>query len=167
MNERRWPGIGVGTLLAALGMWFGLVSLETNTAVGLGMIGAGLVFAMYGIVAFSRVDDAGTVAFRAALSALVTAMVLVTLFESAGRESFAVAAPVFALGVGGAYALPPIGERYRVAARIAAVGVVTYAAVSIYWVDYTVYVLVAPLVALPAVGIADRFFDGGRKIIGD
>jgi hypothetical protein len=51
--------------------------------------------------------------------------------------------------------------------RAAAVVLVAFIAVSIYWVDVTVYALVAPLLPLPAVGIADRIFDRGVAIVAE
>jgi hypothetical protein len=34
-------------------------------------------------------------------------------------------------------------------------------------VDHTVYALVAPLLPLPAIGVADRIFDRGEEIIAE
>jgi hypothetical protein len=51
--------------------------------------------------------------------------------------------------------------------RSAAVIVVTIVAVWVYWVDHTVYAMVAPLLPLPAVGIADRIFTAGEKVVAE
>jgi hypothetical protein len=78
-----------------------------------------------------------------------------------------VASPVIALGVGGVVGVPPVGNRFRMLSRFAAVILVAIIAVAIYWVDHTVYAIVAPLLPLPAVGIADRIFDRGIAIVAE
>jgi hypothetical protein len=45
--------------------------------------------------------------------------------------------------------------------------VATVAVVFVYWVDHTVYALVAPLLALPAVGLADRAFAKGQAVVAE
>jgi hypothetical protein len=55
----------------------------------------------------------------------------------------------------------------RMLSRAAAVILVAIIAVAIYWVDATVYALVAPLLPLPAVGMADRIFDRGAAIVAE
>jgi len=47
----------------------------------------------------------------------------------------------------------------RSAGAVAAAGI----AVGVYWVDPTVYALVAPLMPLPAVGLIDGFSDRVRE----
>jgi hypothetical protein len=148
-------------------MWFGFFAIQTSRLTGLAMISVAVIFAMYGMAAVSGVDDPGTVAFRAALYAIVTASTLVVLFTITGSPSYVIAAPILAIGVGGAVGLPPHGSPYRTLVRVAAAAVVTTVVVSVYWVDHTVYALVAPLVALPAVGFADRLFDKGHSIVAE
>lgn len=167
MRPGIWPAIGVGTLIATLGMWFGLFAFQTSRATSLGIISVAIVFAMYGMVAFSGVDDPGTVSFHSALYGIVAASTLVVLSTVTDSPSYVIAAPVMAIGVGGAVGLPPHGNLYRTLVRVAAAVLVTTVVVSVFWVDYTVYALVAPLVALPAVGLADRLFDKGRSIVAE
>jgi hypothetical protein len=165
VNPGKWVGISVGTLIAALGMWFGLFAIQSNRVTGLVVISVGIVMAMYALAAFSGVDDAGTVAFHSSLYAIVTASLMVIVFTATSSPSYIVAAPVLALGIGGVVGVPPVGSRYRMLTRGAAAVLVAIIAVTIYWVDHTVYALVAPLLPLPAIGVADRIFDRGEEII--
>ena len=167
MKRSAWLGIGVGTVIAALAMWFGLFAIESSRVTGLAVIFVGIIFAMYAMAAFSGVADAGTVAFHSSLYALVTASALVILFTATSTPSYVVAAPVLALGIGGAVGLPPAGSRLRTLSRSAAALLVTIAVVAVYWVDPTVYAMVAPLLPLPAVGVADRIFEAGEKVVAE
>ncbi|MCL1595075.1 MAG: hypothetical protein M3132_12055 [Actinomycetia bacterium] len=167
MKRSVWLGIAVGTITASLAIWFGLFAFESNRTVGLIVISVGIVFAMYVMAAFDGVDDAATVAFHSSLYAIVAASTLLILFTVTGSPSYVVASPVIALGVGGVVGIPPVGNRFRMLSRAAAVILVAIIAVSIYWVDVTVYALVAPLLPLPAVGLADRFFDQGAAIVAE
>ena len=167
MKRSVWLGIAVGTITASLAIWFGLFAIESSRTVGLIVISVGIVFAMYVMAAFNGVDDAATVAFHSALYAIVAASTLLILFTVTGSPSYVVASPVIALGVGGVVGIPPVGNRFRMLSRAAAVILVAIIAVSIYWVDVTVYALVAPLLPLPAVGIADRIFDKGEQVLAE
>lgn len=162
-----WLGIGAGTIIASLAMWFGLFAVESNRTVGLVVISMGIILAMYTMAALNGVDDAATVAFHSSLYAIVAASTLVIIFAVTGSPSYVVASPVVALGVGGVVGVPPVGDRLRMLSRSAAVILVAIIAVSIYWVDHTVYALVAPMLPLPAVGITDRIFDQGIAIIAE
>ena len=167
MKRSVWLGIAVGTITASLATWFGLFAIESSRTVGLIVISVGIVFAMYVMAAFNGVDDAATVAFHSSLYAIVAASTLLILFTVTGSPSYVVASPVIALGVGGVVGIPPVGNRFRMLSRAAAVILVAIIAVSIYWVDVTVYALVAPLLPLPAVGIADRIFDKGEQVLAE
>lgn len=167
MRRSAWLGIGAGTLIAAVGLWAGLFVLQANRTTGLAIVAGGVVFAVYGIAAFSGVEDAWTTAFRAALYAMTVLIAVVMMFQAGAGPSYLVAAPVLAIGVGGAFVIPPVGDRFRLVGRIGAVGLVSVAAVSVYWVDHTVYALVAPLLPLPAVGLGDKIIVKGRRIIAE
>ncbi len=119
---------------------------------------------MYAMTIFNGVEDAATVAFHSALYAIVTATMLVILFTTTGSPSYLVAAPVLSLGIGGVVGVPPVGNRLRTLTRAIVVALVTFIAVTVYWVDHTVYALLAPLISLPAVGLADRIFEKGREV---
>lgn len=167
MKRSTWLGIGVGTLISALGLWFGLLAIQTSRITGLAIISVGIIFAMYGVTAFSGAEDPGTVAFHSALYAILAAATLVVMFTVTGSPSYVVAAPTFAVGVGGTIGLSPRGDPYRTFARFAAVALVTAVVVFVYWVDSTVYALVAPVLALPAVGFADKVFDRGKQVLAE
>jgi hypothetical protein len=167
VKRSAWLGIAAATLVAALAMWFGLFAMGSSRAVGLTVISVGIIFAMYVMAAFNGVEDAATVAFNSSLYSMVAASTLVIMFTISNSPSYAVAAPVVALGVGGVVGIPPVGNRYRMLSRAAAVILAAIIAVAVYWVDHTVYAIVAPLLPLPAVGIADRIFDRGIAIVAE
>jgi hypothetical protein len=167
VKRSAWLGIVVGTLIAALALWFGLFAIQSSRVTGLVIIAFGIIFALYAMAAFNGVEDASTVAFHSSLYALVTASALVIMFTTTDSPSYLGAAPVLALGVGGVVGVPPVGSRLRMLSRSVAVALVTIAAVAVYWVDHTVYAMIAPLMALPAVGIADRVFDAGEKVVAE
>ncbi|MEN8040192.1 MAG: hypothetical protein ABFR95_01700 [Actinomycetota bacterium] len=167
MNRGPWLGIGVGTLIAALGVWFGLFAIDSDRSVGLLILAVGLVFSMYAMAVFSGVEETANVAFNSAIYALTTATTLVIFFTVTQSPSYMVAVPVLALGVGGAIGLPPIGNRYRTLVRLGVAVLVTFIAILVYWVDHTVYALIAPLIPLPAIGLADRVFGLAREVVAE
>ena len=167
MKRSAWLGIVVGTIVASLAIWFGLFAIESNRTVGLIVISVGIIFAMYAMSALNGVDDAATVAFHSSLYAIVAASALLIMFTVTGSPSYVVASPVIALGVGGVVGIPPVGDRFRMLSRAAAAILVAIIAVAIYWVDPTVYALVATLLPLPAVGLSDRIFDRGVAIVAE
>lgn len=164
MKQSAWLGIAVGTLIAALGLWFGLFAIQSNLIVGLGIISVAIIFAMYTMAMFNGMEDASTVAFHSSLYAIVTATFLMILFTATDSPSYVVAAPVLALGVGGVVGIPPTADRFRLLIRSAGALAATGIAVALYWVDPTVYALVAPLLPLPAVGLIDGFSDRVRAL---
>ncbi len=151
--------------MLALTMWFGFLSARTDPVVATSLIAVGLVMAMYAVAGFSRVEDPFTVGFKAALFALITGVGLLIAYQITGNASFVIAAPVASAGVGGSFALVPIGERargtLRQAAAILAALVMTY----LFRVDDVLYAIISPLVALPILGIADRFFERGKEVV--
>ena len=162
MKRSAWLGIGVGTLIAAPSHWFGLFAIQSNRMMGVAIISVGIIFAMYAMAALNGVEDGATVAFRSSMYAIVTATTLVIVFTATDSPSYLVAAPVLALGAGGVVGVPPSGNSLRTLSRAAAVAVAAVVAVAVYWVDHTVYALVAPMLPLPAVGFGDKMFDRGK-----
>ena len=163
MRRSAWLGIGIGTLVGALSLWLGLFSIQSNRTTGLVIISVGTVFAMYAMAAFNGVEEGATVAFHSSLYAIVSATTLMIIFTVTESPSYVVAAPVLALGVGGVVGVPPSGNSLRTLSRAIAVAVVTMIAIAVYWVDHTVYAMVAPLMPLPAVGLADKVFNRGMS----
>lgn len=167
MKERKWLGIVLGTLVSSAGFWIGLFAIERNRTTGLALIALGIVFGMYTMAVAAGVEDVSTVAFHAALYAMVSGSTLAVIFSTTGSPSFLVAAPTFAIAVGGATGLPPVGDRRRTLARLVAAGIVSFIVVAVYWVDITVYAMIAPILALPAVGLADRVYDAALGVIAE
>ncbi len=148
--------MGVGTLVWAVALWFGFLSLSSDRTVALVVIAIGLVFGQYAIAGFSGATDVMGTGFRASLIALGIGMGLLVAFELTDTDSFAVAAPVAAMGIGAAIALQPVRDRGRLVTRIAVVIIASGAVVVLYGVDHTVYGLIAPLVPVPVLPVADH-----------
>lgn len=129
------------------------------------LIGAGLALAMYAVAGFSRVEDPFTTGFKSALFALITGVGLLIAYMVSGNASFVIAAPVASAGIGGSFALVPIGERGRGTVRQAAAILAALAMAYVFRVDDVIYALLSPLIALPSLGIADRFYDRGKDVV--
>ena len=163
----RAIGLGVATMVWTLALWFGFLAFESARSIALALMAVGLAFALYAIAGFSGADDIGTTGFRATLIGLGAILLLFLTFWGSGIDSLVVAAPIVGAGFGGAYALTPRDDPARLAARGVAVVVAAGIAVWVYWVDPTVYGLIAPLVTFPPLLIADRLYERGRDIVAE
>jgi len=167
MNGSRWMAISVGTLVVALAYWFAVLAFQSSWVVGGLIFGFGLSFAMYSVAGFSGAKDPMQTGFIAALTALVTASVFVLFSWTVNSETVFILAPVAAIGIGGARGLAPIGDKSRNLVRLGATAAVVVALYFVSTVELTAFGLVAPLLPLPALGIADRFYDRGRDIVAE
>lgn len=173
MTQSRWLAIAVGTLIVAMATWFGVLAARSDTdarsnlVMGLLIFGVGLAFAMYSVAGFSRADDPMGTGFVAAIVALITAATLAVFAQAVDVGAILVLSPVAAIGIGGTRALAPTKDKSRNLARLAAMAIVVLAMYFVSTVEITAYWLVAPLVPLPALGIADRLYDRGREVVAE
>ncbi|MCL1599051.1 MAG: hypothetical protein M3094_07705 [Actinomycetia bacterium] len=165
MTGNRWLGILVGTMIAALTLWFGFLAIPSNHIIGLVIVGVGLAFAMYAVAGFSGAADPMGTGFMAALIALVSGITMAIIFQSTGMAVFIVLAPVAAISLGGVRALAPTQDKQRNTVRLGISAAVAIALWLVFTVEPTAYGLVVPLVLLPALGIADRIYDRGKEIV--
>ncbi len=159
--------ISVGSLIAALAFWFAALSVPTNPITGLLILGVGLAFAMYSVAGFSGATDLMGTGFAAAITALVAGAALVILAQAVDSRAIFVLSPVVAISAGGIRALAPTRDKQRNLVRLAASAVVVVALYLVFTVEVSAFGLVAPLLPLPALGIADRFYDRGREIVAE
>ncbi len=164
MTGSRWLGIVVGTLIGALALWFGFLAIPSNQAVGLAIVGIGLAFAMYGVAGFSGAEDPMGTGFAAAIVALVTGITMAVVFRSTGMAVFIVLAPVASLSLGGTRALAPTRDKPRNTVRLIVSGAVAVGLWLIFTVEPTAFGLMAPLLPLPALGVADRIYERIQEI---
>jgi len=167
VTQSRWLAIIVGTLIVAMAFWFAALAIPSNLITGLLIFGVGLAFAMYSVAGFSRADDPMGTGFASALMALGTVTALALFGETLGVVGVLAIAPVAGIGVGGTRALAPTGDKSRNLARLGATAAASGIAFFVFTVDPTAYGLVAPLLALPALGIADRLYDRGRDVVAE
>jgi hypothetical protein len=165
VTQSRWLGISVGTLIVALAFWFMILASTSSLMTGLLIFGVGLAFSMYSVAGFSRAQDPMGTGFMAAIIALGTGAVLAVFAQAVDIGAVLALAPVVAIGVGGTRALAPTGDKSRNLARMVATAIVVAVLFFVFTVEITTYALVAPLVPLPVLGLADRFYDRGTEIV--
>jgi len=161
----RWLGIGVGTLISSLAFWFAVLAIPSNLVLGVLTYGIAIAFAMYSVAGFSGADDPMGAGFAAAVVALVVGSGLAVLFEATEFRPLIVAAPILAVGLGGMRALAPTKDKPRNAVRVAILAGFTAGLYVLFTIEPTAFGLVAPLIPLPALGLADRFYERGREIV--
>ncbi len=167
MTGNRWLGITVGTLIASLSLWFGFLSVPSNQILGLSIVGVGFAFVMYAVSGFSGADDPLDAAFAAALIALVSGITMVILFRTTSMPMFIVLAPIAALSLGGIRALAPTRDKQRNTVRLGVSAVVAVATWLVFTVEPTAFGLIAPLLPLPALGVADRIYERGKEVVNE
>ena len=165
MTGSRSIAVSVGTLIAALAFWFSILVIPNGPIVGMLILGAGLAFAMYSVAGFSGAEDPMSSGFAAALTALLTASALAVFATATDIRSVLVLSPIVALSVGGIRALAPTGDKQRNVVRLGASAVVIGVLFFLLTIEVTAFGLIAPLLPLPAIAIADRFYDRGREVI--
>ncbi len=168
VTPNLWFAVTVATLVWALALWFGFLAVSSERVTAFAIIAFGLVFASYALAGFSGTDDPVGTGFRSSLIGLGTGIGLVIGFQITGIDTFAVATPVVAAGIAGAFGLEPTHDRVRIAARLASLGALTFLAVALYRIDSTVYGLLSPLIVFPAIAVTDVYFDRVRAgVAGD
>lgn len=168
MTPNRWFAVTVATLVWAISLWFGFLAVSSERIIAFVIIAFGLVFASYALAGFSGTDDPFGTGFRSSLIGLGTGIALIIGFQVTGTDTLAIATPVVAAGVAGAFGLEPTHDRIRVGARVAAIGALTFLAVALYRIDPTVYGLLVPLAVFPAIAITDVYYDRVRAgVAGD
>jgi len=165
VTGNRWLGITVGTLVVSLTLWFGFLAIPSNQIIGLAIVGVGLAFAMYAVAGFSGADDPMGTGFAAALISLVSGITMAIVFRSTSMPVFIVLAPIAAISLGGARALAPTRDKQRNAVRLGVSAAVALALWLVFIVEPTAYGLMAPLLPLPALGVADRIYERARRIV--
>ena len=148
-----------------MAFWFAILTIPSNRLVGLLIFGVGLAFAMYSVAGFSRADDPMGTGFAAAIIALVSAAAIAISAQLVDARGILAIAPVIAISVGGTRGLAPTKDKNRNLARLVATVISAAVVYFIFTVEITAYGLIAPLIPLPALGIADRFYERGRAIV--
>lgn len=165
MISRTWLAVGVGTLIFAMSMWFGLLAATGSGLVAFVIVAVGLVLASYSIAGFSQAPEPMDVGFRASMYALGVGGILLVIAGVSGSELSLVLTPLIAVGVAGAFAMAPVGIRSRILARLAALLPVCLVAGFIYQVDPIIFGVFMPLIPLIGLGFADRFYDRGVEVL--
>ena len=167
MTPRTWLGIGLGTLISAIGIWFGILALTASTPTGLVIFATAIVLASFSMAGFSGSHDPMGTGFRASLLGLLSGIAMFVMFDATGNDLYMVIAPVVVLGLSGTFSLAPTEPRLRSLIRLLLL--VPFGAIAwlVFWVDPVVYGMIIPLMPLPAVGLGDRVFDRAVSVIAE
>lgn len=160
MITRTWLAVGVGTLISAMSTWFGFLAGVDSVAVAVLIVAVGLVLACCSVAAFSQVPEPLRVGLRSAMYGLGVGGVMLVLARLADSGLMLMLAPLVSTGVGGAFALAPVGDKPRTLARLAAMIPVTLLAGVVHGADPLVFGIFMPLTPLISVGFAERLFAG-------
>jgi hypothetical protein len=165
MGPAKFGAVSVGTLVLIVSMWFGLLTVRTNPVVAVAFIAVGIIFALYTVAGFARVEDPFGVGFKASLFGMLVGIGLLIAYQATGNASFVLIAPATAAGVGGSFALPPLGERGRGVARQAAVVGVALMLAYVFRVDEVLYAIFTPLAPFPVLLLADHLLDRAKSVV--
>jgi len=159
VSSRAWPAITVATAIATPGYWFASFALSGNVTVTMLVIAIISVLALFALVGISGAADPLSTATRSATYGIAVGAVLMLLFGVTGNGAVAVVVPIAILGVGGSAGLAPVGDPQRLAARSTGVALAALVVVGGMFFAPDAAALLAPVLALPAVGLADRAVD--------
>lgn len=148
-------------------MWFGLLAAIGAETVGIGILGVGLALTMYVVAGFSEAASPFDVGFKAAMISLIVGGLMLFVYGESGSENLFVLSPLIAVIVGASFALNPTDERGRRLARLAAMIPVGVVGGFVYSVDPLIYGLFLPLIPLAAVGLADNFYERGKRVVAE
>lgn len=156
MTARPWPAIAAGTAAWAPAFWVASFLAAGSPGAASAVAAVGAVTVVFIVVHLGADRPPGAVVFVAALTSLATGALLLVLGGVSGNVVPAVMLPVLMPGVGVLRVLAPSGDPRHVGGRVVALAAAGILAVGIAVVDVSVWVLVAPLLPLPALGFADR-----------
>jgi hypothetical protein len=159
----RWPGIALGTAIAAAGFWLGLFLIGSAIAVAPTFLALGTIFAMLALAGFGGAPDPFRVANRAAVLGLVAGSFMFLLLGVTGNGTISLLIPGVVLGVGATAAMPPVGDPKRLSARLIASGAAAFTVVIVGFMSPPLWAFFAPLVPLPAVGAADWILERAKE----
>lgn len=164
MIRGRWFAIAVATLVWSIALWFGFLSLSTDRAVAVVLIGIGLASALWFLTILSADGDGRTRGLAGTLAGLGSASLLLAVGRIGGIDTLVVIAPVVGAGLGGMAALAPPPDTVRALARAGGVAFGVAVASSLHGVDPTLYGVLAPLLSFPLLGLADHYHDRLRGV---
>ena len=160
--KRSLLGIAVGTGIAVTGFWLALLVIRSNITIGLFIIGLSVVLSMVAVAGFGGVTEPLTVGIRAAIAGLVAGSILFLLSAVTGSATITLLLPAVTLGVGGVIAHPGDRDPQRVSMRLAASGAAAVLVVAGGLVAVEVWMMLAPLLPLPALAAGDWLVDRSK-----
>jgi hypothetical protein len=155
-------GVVVGTTIAAAGFWLALFLLGSSVSIGLFIIGVSVAMSMIAVAGFGGETEPLVVGIRASIAGLLSGSFLLLLSIVTGSGTVTLLLPAVTLGVGGTIAYPAERDPQRLSMRLIVSGVAAILAVVGGLVAVSAWVLLAPLLPLPALVVADWLVDRSR-----
>lgn len=161
--NRQILGIIVGTATAASGFWLALLFVGSSIPIGLFIVGVSVMMSMLVIAGFGGEPEPLRTGVRASIAGLVAGSLLFVLFAVTGSGAITLLLPAATLGVGGAIARPADRNPQRLSMRLIVSGAAAILVVLGGLVTINVWVLLAPLLPLPALTTADWLVDRSKN----
>lgn len=155
-------GIVVGTALAASGFWLALMVLGSSVPIGLFIIGLAVTMSMLAVAGFGGEKDPLATGVRASIAGLLGGSLLFVLFAVTGSGTITLLLPAVTLGVGGVIAHPADKDPQRLSMRMIVSGAAAILVVLGGLVTINFWVLLAPILPLPALVAADWLIDRSK-----
>jgi len=159
VSDARWMPTLIATAVGAAGFWFAAFVTGDQITLTLLVVAITSVIAIFIVVGFSGGDEPLDRAMRSSIIALGIGAFMMVIFGVSGNGAIALIVPVVILGVAGIVGLAPTGDPARFTARTMAVAAAVAVTVAIAFIDSSLAQFIAPLLPLPAVGLADRAVD--------
>lgn len=160
---KRSPlGIVVGTAIAVAGLWLALLLLRSNVPIGLFIIGVSVAMSMFAVAGFGGETEPLETGIRASIAGLGAGSFLFVLSAVTGSGTITLLLPAFTLGIGGAIAHPGGRDPQRLSMRMLVSGAAAVLVVAGGLVAVEVWMMLAPLLPLPALVVADWIVDRSK-----
>lgn len=160
--KRPILGIVVGTAIAAPAFWLALLVLRSSIPIGLSIIAISVPMSMIAVAGFGREPEPLSTGIRAAIVGLVAGSLLFVMSAAAGSGTITLLLPAVTLGFGGAVAHPGNRDPQRLTMRMAVSGAAAVLVVAGGLVAVEVWIMLAPLLPLPALAAGDWLVDRSR-----
>lgn len=160
--NRTLLGIVIGTAIGAAGFWLALLVLGTSVPAGLFVISVSLLLSMLAIAGYGGQAEPITLGVRAAIAGIAGGSVIFVIFSFTGSGTVTLLLPAVMLGIGGAIAHPGDRDPQRFMMRLVISGAAAVLVVLGGLITINVWIMLAPILPLPALASADWLSDRSR-----
>lgn len=161
--NRPLVGIVVGTAIGASGFWLALLILGSSVPGGLFVMSVTLLLALLAVAGYGGQPDPLMLGVRAAISGIAGGSAIFMVFAFTGSGTVTLLLPAVMLGIGGIVAHPSGGDPQQFTMRLVISGAAAILAVLGGLVNINFWIMVAPILPLPAIAAADWLSDRSRS----